>query len=306
MVGRPKILRRAASGAGGLHLSGLRGVRSAIAMSHRRLDRRSPAVETHDLVIPTPAGPLKARLYRPRRARPGGAGLVFFHGGGFVVCDIETHDGLCRRLADSAGLAIISVDYRLAPEAAFPAQLADGEAATRWIRSQAAPLGIAPSRLLLGGDSAGGYIAVATAATLNQESPGAVAGLLLIYPLLELDDEAWASSLFAHSRIVGRVALGFIRNQLGVDAPTPSLAGIGLAPLPPTLIAVGGPLDPCRPDARRLAARLRQAGKLTALLEYPRLPHGFASFTHLSAAARFAVAQIGEGLGRLAESDGRG
>jgi acetyl esterase len=229
---------------------------------------------------------------------------VFFHGGGFVICDLETHDSLCRWLADSSGMPLLSVDYRLAPEAPFPAQLDDGEAAVRWAIANADALGLDPRRLLLAGDSAGGYIAVALAARLNAERPGAVAGQALLYPLLELDDDAWASSIFAHARIVGRVAVGYIRSQLGPEsAAATSLVGIDPALMPPTLIAAGGHLDPCRPDARRLAERLRAAGRPVTLLEYPRLPHGFGSITHLSVAARRAMAEIGVAARALADRE---
>ena len=129
---------------------------------------------------------------------------MFFHGGGFVICDIDSHDAPCRRLAGAAGMRVISVDYRLAPEAVFPAQLEDAEAAVRWAIAEAPSLQIDPSRLLVGGDSAGGYISVWVASKLNAERAGTVAGQVLIYPLLELHDDAWAASLSTHSRIVGR------------------------------------------------------------------------------------------------------
>ena len=300
MVIRSKTARRLIEDADVLHLRGLRGVRSAMAAPRSRLDRGAPAMETRELTIPTAAGPLRARLYRPASAVAAGPGLVFFHGGGFVICDIETHDALCRRLADAAGVRILSVDYRLAPEAPFPAQLEDAEAALRWAMAEAPSLQIDPARLLVGGDSAGGYLSVALATKLNTERPGAVAGQVLLYPLLALDDAAWATSLSTHSRIVGRVTLGYIRHQLHLETVPTSLAEGDLAPLPPTLIVVGGHLDPCRPEGRRLAARLREAKMPVTLLEYPRLPHGFASLTHLSAAARCAVGEIGRRTAELA------
>jgi acetyl esterase len=299
MVVRSKAAQRLIDDADALHLRGLQGVRTAMATSRGRLDRTSPVMETRDVTIPTAAGPLKARLYRPSAATASGPGLVFFHGGGFVICDVETHDALCRRLADAAGMRILSVDYRLAPEAPFPAQLEDAEAALRWAIAEATSLQIDPARLLVGGDSAGGYLTVAVTAKLNAERPGAVAGQLLIYPLLVLDDPAWAASLSTLSRIVGRVTLGYIRYQLRLDAPPPSLAEIDLTPLPPTLIAVGGQLDPCRPEGLRLAERLRQAKMPVTLLQYPRLPHGFASMTYVSVASRRAVAEIGVAMKAL-------
>ena len=293
MVIKSRTAQRLIEDADALHLRGLRGVRSAMAAPRSRFDRGAPAMETRELSIPTPAGPLKARLYRPSTAATIGPGLVFFHGGGFVICDIETHDALCRRLADASAMAVLSVDYRLAPEAPFPAQLEDAEAALRWAMTEAASLQIDPARLLVGGDSAGAYMSVVAAAKLNAERPGAIAGQVLIYPLLALDDDAWAASLSTHSRIVGRVALGYIRHQLHLGAVPVSLAEGDLAPLPPTLIVVGGHLDPCRPEGLRLAQRLREANMPVTLLAYPRLPHGFASLTHLSVASRRAVAEIG-------------
>ena len=157
----------------------------------------------------------------------------------------------------------------------------------------------------MGGDSAGAYIALAVALKLNTERPRAVAGQALIYPLLELDDAAWASSVFAHSphprpvRDHGLHPRPKLSLAPGLET---SLVDIDLAPLPPTLIATGGALDPCRPDGRRLAARLRAAGKPITLLEYPGLMHGFGSLTHISPASRRALAQIGEATARLVDS----
>jgi acetyl esterase len=280
----------------------LGGVRSALTATHAHLDQGSPAVPTRELAIATPESDLRARLYSPVTAVASGPGLVFFHGGGFVLCNIDTHDSLCRRLAEASALPILSVGYRLAPEAPFPTQLEDGEAALRWARAHAAELGMDPARLLAGGDSAGAYIAFAAAAKLNTEQPDTVAGLLLIYPLLDLDDEAWASGLFAHARIVGRVAVSYIRDQLQLATLPPSLAEAALDPIPPALVIVGKTLDPCRPEAARLAERLRAAGKLAGWQEYPRLPHGFGNLSDVSPAARRAVTKMGEGLAALAHA----
>jgi len=299
MAMRSKAAQRVIEQADALQIRGLRGVRAALSTTRGRLDVGAPKLETRELGIPTPAGPLRARLYQPDATPTPGPGLVFFHGGGFVICDIDSHDALCRRLAQAAGMRIVSVDYRLAPEAPFPAQLEDGEAAVRWAVAEAASLGIDPARLLVGGDSSGGYITVWASSKLNAERPGTVAGQVLIYPLLDLDDDAWAASLATHSRIVGRVAVGFIRHQLRLGAAPPSLAAGDLGPLPPTLIAVGGHLDPCRPEGLLLATRLAGAGKPVTLLTYPRLPHGFASLTHLYPAGRRAVAEIGRAAAEL-------
>lgn len=268
-----------------------------LALAGRDRDAAAMA-QTRELVIPGPGGALAARLYRPAGSTACAPALLFFHGGGFVVCDIETHDALCRRLAAAGRVTVISIAYRLAPEAPFPAQIEDGEAAARWVIGQAGPLEIDAARLALGGDSAGAYIAAAVTARLNAERKDAVAGQLLIYPLLNLDDEVWASSVAAESRILGRLAVAYIRAQLqtiGMDAP--SLLEPDPALAPRTVVVSGGRLDPCRPDARRYAETLAGGGGEVVVREYLALPHGFANFTHASAAAREAVAEIGALLG---------
>ncbi len=264
-------------------------------------DRTAPSMaETNDLTFDTPAGTLAARRYRPAGAVTGGPGLVFFHGGGFVISDLASHDALCRRLAHAARVTVIAAAYRLAPEAPFPAQVDDGLAATRWTLQRAASFGIDPARLSLGGDSAGAYIAVAVTRRLNAERGDAIAGQVLIYPLLQLEEELWASTVLADARVLGRLAVRYIRAQLkAVAMPAPSLLDPDPRLTPATLVISGGPLDPCRPDARLYAERLAEAGVAVTCREYPLLPHGFASLTHASATARRAVAEIGALAGEM-------
>ena len=188
-------------------------------------DRTAPSMaETIELAFDAPAGMLAARCYRPAGAVAGGPGLVFFHGGGFVISDLASHDALCRRLAHAARIAVIAAAYRLALEAPFPAQVDDGLAAARWALDRAPSLGVDPARLSLGGDSAGAYIAVAVTRRLNAERRDAIAGQVLIYPLLQLEEELWASAVLADARVLGRLAVRYIRAQLkAVAMPAPSL-----------------------------------------------------------------------------------
>lgn len=277
----------------------LERMRQAARFVMSRRDRSLPLLaRISNLTLPGPAGPLPARLYVPRAATANGPTLVFFHGGGFVVCDIETHDAFCVRLADEAGVKVISCDYRLAPEAPFPAQLDDALAACRWILDQAGELEINPDALALGGDSAGGYLALAATRRLNAERPGAVKALLLVYPLLHLDDEIWANSLLEDSRVVGRLAVGFIRAQLATTEAPSLLNDIDPA-TPPTLLVAGGALDPCRPDAIALGEKLAGAGVAVETRWFEDQMHGFINLTHLNAAIREAVAEIGQRTGRL-------
>ena len=279
----------------------LPGVRALVKLALVGRDRTAPAMaETRELVIPGPGGPLEARFYRPSGAIDPGPILVFFHGGGFVFGDVDEHDAFHRRLADAAGISLIGASYRLAPEAPFPAQLDDALAVARWTMAHASALGLDPHRLALGGDSAGGYLAVAATAELNAEARGTIAAQVLVYPLLQLDEDVWASSVFRDSRVVGRLAVNYIRAQLSdVAATIPSLTGLGGAGTPPTLIATGGMLDPTRPDAAPYADGIRRAGGVVVVREYLTLLHGFGSLTHASGAARAAVADIGRLAGEM-------
>ena len=149
--------------------------------------RADAVASVADRSIPGPAGPLGLRVYAPR----GGTGpfplLVFFHGGGFVVCDLGTHDALCRNLCAGAGCAVASVDYRLAPEHRFPAAPDDCLSATRWAGEHAAELGADPARVAVAGDSAGGTLAAVTALRVRDEGGPRLAGQLLVYPPTDLE-----------------------------------------------------------------------------------------------------------------------
>lgn len=281
----------------------LAGVRTFRAMMRRSIglrDREAPQMrEVRDFLIPGPAGELEARFYRPHGAARGGPALVFFHGGGFVIGDLDTNDAFVRRLAAAGRVAIVAVQYRLAPEARWPAPMDDALAATRWIIAHAADFGIAADRLGLSGDSAGAYLAVAVTAELNRAASGTVAAQVLIYPLMHVDDAAWKTTVLRDSRILGRAAVAYIRAALAVPAGIPALHAADLPPAPPTLIATGGQMDPIRPDARAYAEALRAAGASVVTREYAALPHGFGSASHLFPASRAALAEIGQLAGQL-------
>lgn len=287
-------------------LKGVERARKAVDFMLSRRDRALPLLaQTRNLTVEGAAGPLAARLYIPQGAEDPGPMLVFFHGGGFVLGDLETHDAFCVRLADAAKVRVLACRYRLAPEAPFPAQLDDALAAFRAIRGRTAEFGADPDGLALGGDSAGGYLAVAATARLNAETPGAVKAQVLVYPLLTLDDDVWASSLLQDSRIVGRLAVQFIRAQLATTS-APCLLGRLEGRTPPTLLVAGGPLDPCRPDALTYARQLAETGCEVQERYFTALPHGFINLTHVSAPAREAVAEIGAMTGALLRRVGAG
>jgi acetyl esterase len=279
------------------NLKGVERARAAVRFALSRRDRRLPLLaETRNLEAEGAAGALPARLYVPRGAGTPGPLLLFFHGGGFILGDIETHDAFCVRLADAAGVRVLSCRYRLAPEAAFPAQVEDAVAVTRWTLANRERLGA--TTLALGGDSAGGYLAVATTRLINAETPAAIAAQMLIYPLLSLDDEVWASTVVQDARVFGRIAVQFIRAQLATSEGH-SLLGGEHGATPPTLVVAGDQIDPCRPEAAAYAAELRAADVAVEERYFALQPHGFINLTHISQPVRDAVTEIGQMTARL-------
>lgn len=282
------------------HLWALRRAREGIRLALVGRDKALPALaEKRALTLPGGDGPRPARLYRALSAAVDAPVLLYFHGGGFFSGDLDTHEALCVRLADASALRVISASYRLAPEHPFPAQFDDALAMARTVLADPALAGAAP--LVIGGDSAGGYLAAAVAARLNAEQPGTVRAQLLIYPLVQVDEATWASDLLRHTRVLGWAAVRYIRALIRVGtAGAPSLLAPGAVSAIPTVLVTGGPLDPVSPDAEPLAQILEAAGAPVLRREYPLMIHGFANLTHASSLARDAVAEMGRQIGELA------
>jgi acetyl esterase len=226
---------------------------------------------------------LPARRYLPCALRTDRI-LVWFHGGGWVTGGIGYSDQFCRSLADGAGCAVLSVDYRLAPEHPFPAAVEDALAAVRWATSGG-------REVIVGGDSAGGNLAAVTAQELT-----AVAGQLLVYPVLDTD-RGTPSYLAYDGVVLGVAEMGWFFAQYlppGQDRGDPRVAPLrasGLGGLPPAVIAIAGH-DPLRDEGVAYADRLRAAGVPVTLLEFPSLPHGFLRFTGPVPAAAAAAGRI--------------
>ncbi len=224
-----------------------------------------------DLEIPGPAGTIKARLYDNRPNRTAGLVMIFYHGGGFVVGDIDTHEPYCAEAARQLDMPVISIDYRLAPEAPFPAAPDDCEAATRWIADH-----IPCTGLVLSGDSAGGNLTVVTAMALR-DAPAAkpVVAQYPIYPAVA-EHAPWPS--------YEAFKQGFLLTEVSMDFFMSSYAGDGswriaplhhdLAGMPPAVVITAG-LDPLRDQGRAYAARLIEAGVQTSYLEATGNIHGF-------------------------------
>jgi acetyl esterase len=248
--------------------------------------------KVEDLAIPGPSGQLRARYYEAANAGDAPL-LVYFHGGGFVCCDIDTHDSICSWLAKSSHGRVLSVGYRLAPETAFPGQLEDVRAACAWAFQNAQRLGAPPQRLALAGDSAGAYLAATMALELNRVTPGAIALQVLLYPLVHVQDSLWADEELRNFRFLGRVACLYIARSLGAEA-LPSLLDVDLSAAPPTIVAGGGPMDPVRGDVKAFVDALRRAGVRVTEKKYPALMHGGLNFTAYSKTATTALQDVGE------------
>jgi acetyl esterase len=266
-----------------------RGLRTLLAIPKARADGLA---RVEDFTIPGAGGDIRARYYEPENATNAPL-LVYFHGGGFVCCDIDTHDSVCSWLAKSSGGRVLSVGYRLAPEARFPSQLEDTRAACAWAFQNAQRLGAPPDRIALAGDSAGAYLAATNALEINRANPGALALQVLLYPLIHVQDSLWADEELRNFRFLGRVACLYIARSLGAEA-LPSLLDVDVSAAPPAIIAGGGPMDPVRNDVKAFAQKLREAGVAVTERKYPVLMHGGLNFTAYSKTATTALKEVGE------------
>ncbi|WP_372719004.1 alpha/beta hydrolase [Immundisolibacter sp.] len=242
----------------------------------------TPLAQVRDLTLPGPGGALKARLYHPQTTGTL-AGLVFFHGGGWVIGDLDSHDDLCRDLAAQAGCGVLAVDYRLAPEQRFPAAAQDAIAATAWAATHADELGFDPTRLAVGGDSAGGNLAAVVAIAARDSGNAPLRAQLLMYPVTDmsrLDGESYRACGEGYGLTAG--AMSWFRDhylaspEAARDPQVSPLLASDLAGLPPALV-VTAEFDVLRSEGEAYARRLGQAGVTTRLVRYPGMIHGFAS-----------------------------
>jgi acetyl esterase len=246
------------------------------------MDAAVAAVPTTDLTIPGPDSPLRTRHYRPAVA---GAAplLVFFHGGGFVVGGIESHDGLCRVICQDAAIHVLSVEYRLAPEHKAPAAFDDCMAAYRWALAHAAELGADASRVGVGGDSAGGNLAALVALRSREEGIPQPRLQVLLFPVLDLSPETQTRSrtLFSDGFFVSKQEADHFRDLYmdgsdlaADDARVSPLRAADLSGLAPALVLTAG-FDPVRDEGNDYAAALRSAGVTVDHRQFDALTHGF-------------------------------
>lgn len=268
----------------------------AMTVGMRTPESVVPVGATEDRTIDRPAGPMKIRIYRPERegALPT---VVFFHGGGFVIGDIETHDNQCRRICSTAEAVVVSVDYRLAPEDPWPAAVDDCLAATRWAVQHMDELGGDPDRIAVGGDSAGGNLAAAVAQVFRDEHIG-LAAQLLIYPAVDLrgEEEDRYPSVLENSDgylLTLDDMLWFHGHYVGDrDADDPRVSPIlgRLEDLPPAVL-VTAEFDPLRDSGEAYARLLEEAGVKVYARRFHGLIHGFFDLVDVSRASAAAVEQ---------------
>lgn len=296
------IERLAASGAPPLHTltpdearRAYRASRAALAAAPARVE------EIRELSIPGPAGPLRARLYRPGGAVSASPGLVYFHGGGFIYGDLDTHDVVCCGIAHSTPCIVVSVDYSLAPERRFPAAVEDSFAATAWIAENGAALGIDPAQLVVAGDSAGGNLAAVTALMARDAGGPALSMQVLVYPTTDFAEETASIARFAEGYLLTRESIRWVKRSYLRDErdafdwrASPLRAG-DFSRLPAAYIITAG-FDPLRDEGGAYADLLAKAGTAVTHECFEGQVHGFLLMGAHVAAAGHAVQRIAQML----------
>ena len=265
--------------------------RGAAAVSGRPV----PMTREERLEIPGPAGTIPARLYVPSGAASTSMPLlVYYHGGGWVIGDLDTHDSVCRFLATAAGVLVLSIDYRLAPEHPFPAAAEDADAAFGWAAANAAELGADPARIAVGGDSAGGNLAAVVEPARPRRRRAEAGDAAPVLPGHRRRRRAALASALRRWVPADQSGHGLVRSPLPahrsrrrrparLGAPVRDLSG-----LPPAYIATAG-FDPLRDEGEAYAERMRAAGVPVALRRHRGLVHGFANLTAVSRSSRAAM-----------------
>jgi acetyl esterase len=276
------------------------------ARTHLELTKRLVAgppltgVRTRDLHVPTDGDPLPARLYEPVNLPAGSPLLIYFHGGGWVIGSIETHDSSCRYLARNAQVRVLSVDYRLAPEHPFPAAADDAFTTFRFAARNAEALGVDPSAIAIGGDSAGANLAASVCLQALRKGPRPVFQLLF-YPTTDATTRRRSRDVFADGFFLTDDDMTWFLDHYCPDVDTRSdpkvsvLLADDLRGLPPAYVATAG-FDPLRDEGNAFADRLREAGVPVVKRQHDDLIHGFVSFLYLGTRFREAVSEAAGAL----------
>ncbi|MDM0011036.1 alpha/beta hydrolase [Variovorax sp. J22P168] len=256
----------------------------------------STVAEVRELQAQGAGGPIPLRLYRPLGSSADTLlpVLVYYHGGGWTIGDLDTHDTLCRALSNGAGCAVVAVDYRMGPEHRFPAAVNDVLAATRWVRREAASLGVDASRLAVGGDSAGGNLAAVVAIAARDAGDLPIAFQLLIYPATDMRCVHPSHTSNGQGYVLTSDSIKYFHDNY-IDDPkhdadwrASPLLHTDLANLPPALVLTAG-YDPLRDEGLAYAEALTAAGNRASYVCFERQIHGFITMGRLLDEANTAV-----------------
>ncbi len=238
--------------------------------------------EVRELQSSGPHGPIPLRMYRPAGTKLDAVlpALVYYHGGGFVIGDLETHDTLCRELCNGSGCAVVAVDYRLAPEFRFPCAVDDCLAATYWVANNAQSLQIDPARLAVGGDSAGGNLAAVIAILARDAADLAIAFQLLIYPITDARCGAQSHTTNGQGYMLTNDTMDYFLGHYltdeseKLDLKVSPLLSADLSKLPPAFVLTAG-YDPLHDEGLQYAQRLSESGNVATYVCFARQMHGF-------------------------------
>jgi len=257
----------------------------------------TPLAVVRDLAVPGPAGDVPIRFYDAREQRQAGPALIYFHGGGFVLGDLDSHHPICTEIADVLDMPVIAVDYRLAPEHPWPAAPDDCEAVARWVAQSPDALGRQVDALVLAGDSAGGALTAITTLALHKNAAAVpVIAQWPLYPVVDMDEGRNTASYrqFGEGYLLNAESMAWFDRSYAADTQSWRAAPMkaDLSGLPPTLVTTAG-LDPLRDQGRLYAAALVAAGVETIYQEAAGIVHGF---VNLRKAVPSAARDIADGL----------
>jgi acetyl esterase len=290
-----------------LPLSEARAVRSEMIESG---GPEEPVAEVQNRTVPGPGGPIPVRLYRPVKKDTLPA-LVYFHGGGFVICNLDTHDRQCRALANASGCAVISVDYRLAPEHKYPAAVEDAYAATKYVAEHAAEFGVDPNRIAVGGDSAGGNLATVVSLLSRDRGGPRLKFQLLVYPMVDFYDQSPSMQHYSKDYFLTREGMDWFtesylpNREAGLEPSASPTNATDLRGLPPAMVLTAE-CDPLRDQGEAYARKLQGAGVAVELKRYEGMFHPFFQFGAVLDTARVAMkdaaSAVREALGSAAST----
>jgi acetyl esterase len=292
-----------AMGLPAFHQQTVQEARDAIVAFATSAGEPEAVAKIENRTIPGPVGTIPVRVYTPEAPAPLPV-LVFYHGGGWVIGNLDSHDGTCRTLANAARCLVVSVDYRLAPEHPFPAPAEDCYAALRWVADNAKPLGGDPGRIAVGGDSAGGNLSAVVSQMARDRKGPRLVYQLLIYPVTDAPSTNASYRDNSEGYFLTTEMMQWFWNHYvakGTDDPyARPLRAKSFANLPPALV-ITAEFDPLRDEGEAYAANLREAGVPVRMSRYDGMIHGFFGMTAFLDRARAAV---GEAAGALREAFG--